>query len=49
MKFVFVIIVLIIAVIIFLRKFFPFMFWSKNNLGVEKFATWDDIFKGKRL
>lgn len=47
MKFVFVIIVLIIAVIIFLRKFFPFMFWSKNNLSVEKFAAWDDIFKGK--
>lgn len=47
MKFLFVIIILIIAVIVFLRKFFPFMFWSKNNLDVEKFAAWDDIFRGK--
>lgn len=47
MKFVFAIIILIIALSVFLRRFFPFMFWSKENLGDEKFAVWDNIFKGK--
>lgn len=39
--------ILIILTIVFLRRVFPFMFWSKKNLGDEKFATWIDIFNGK--
>lgn len=39
--------ILIILTIVFLRRVYPFMFWSKKNLGDEKFATWIDIFNGK--